>query len=86
MINHRLDDDVAPNAHSGLLTRAEAEAMGLLHSEAYRRACEARAVLVMPFEKRRSFLFDVEKTRGKTHADKLRGEVQAEWLRRRAEQ
>lgn len=68
----------------GLLTREQAEAQGLLESEQYRSACEVRAILVMPFEKRRPFLFDVEKSRGKAHADKLREIVQAEWLRRKA--
>lgn len=70
--------------YSGLLTREQAETQGKLESEEYRFSCEIRAVLVMPFEKRKPFLFDVEKSRGKAHADKLRSAVQAEWIRRKS--
>lgn len=68
----------------GLLTRQQAEAMGLLESEQYRQACEVRTVLAMPTFDRRSFLSAVEVKRGKAHADQLRELVTAEWLRRKA--
>ena len=33
---------------SGLMTREQSEAMGMLESEKYRQACEVRTVLAMP--------------------------------------
>ena len=65
----------------GLLTRADAEKLGLLESERWRKDCEIRYVMNLPFAERRPYLNMVEKVRGKEYADKLRNDIQAEWLR-----
>lgn len=65
----------------GLLTREEAEKQGLLESERWRKDCEIRYVMNLPFAERRPYLNSVEKVRGKESADKLRNDVMVEWLR-----
>lgn len=69
-----------------LLTREEAEKRGLLESEEWRHACEVRRVSNMPsLSARREYLASVESQRGKKSADKLRSDIQREWLARRVE-
>ena len=69
-----------------LLTREEAEKRGLLESESWRHACEVRHVANMPsLSARREYLSSVESQRGKKSADKLRSDIQREWLARRVE-
>lgn len=69
--------------YDGLLTRDEAERLGLLESERYRQDCEVRYVFTLPFEERRGYLEKVEKARGKKHTDILKELIQKEWFRRR---
>ena len=71
--------------YEGLLTRDDAEKLGLLESERWRRDCEIRHVMNLPFAERRPFLNSVEKVRGKEAADKLRSDVQAEWFRKKTQ-
>ena len=70
--------------YDGLLTREEAEKQGMLESEAYRAACEVRYVLALPLAERRDYLELVAQKRGDNAADTLKGEIQREWLRRKA--
>ena len=53
-------------------------------TEAHRRACEAREVLLWPLEQRREYLRDVERIRGKDAAYDLRAEVLAQHAQREA--
>ena len=65
----------------GLLTRSEAEKQGLLESERWRHACEVRQVMSIPsLAERRTYLSMVETQRGKEAANKLREDIQREWL------
>lgn len=64
-----------------MITRDEAERLGMLASEEWRQACEVRAVLGMPLPERRDYLAKVEKMRGITAANKLRQLVSDEWMR-----
>lgn len=70
--------------YSGLLTREQAEAQGLLESEAWRHATEVSTVLAMPFSERRPYLAMVEKQRGLVARQELAKSVNSEWLRRKA--
>lgn len=68
----------------GLLTREQAEAQGLLESEAYRNSCEVRHVIGLDLNQRRDYLDRVEKVRGLVPGSKLREAVRTEWIKRRA--
>lgn len=69
--------------HDGLLSREDAERLGLLEAERYREACEVRYVLTIHGSAaRKAYLDACEKHRGKAAADKLRDAVRAEWNRR----
>lgn len=69
--------------YDGQLSRREAEALGLLESERFRESCEVRHVLAIHgSERRRAYLDQCEKHRGKEAADRLRDAVRAEWNRR----
>lgn len=69
---------------SGLMTREQAEAQGLLESETYRHSCEVRHVIGLELNDRRDYLDRVEKVRGVAAGSKLREDVRTEWIKRRA--
>ena len=69
----------------GLMTRKDAERMGMLESDAYRMACEVRTVLGWSLTKRRDYLDMAEKIRGAHAVGELREAVRLEWLRRKTE-
>lgn len=51
-------------------------------SEQHRHACEIRFVISLPSaSKRKAFLDGVEQKRGKAAADRLRDDVETEWMR-----
>ena len=70
--------------YSGLMTREQAEAQGKLSSDAYKAACEVRAVLAMPFTERRLYLDMVGEKRGLVARSALALAVNNEWIRRKA--
>ena len=81
--NEIREERAAIAEYDGLLSREDAERLGLLESERYREACEVRYVLAIHgTEKRRAYLCLCEKHRGKAAADRLRDAVRAEWNRR----
>lgn len=45
----------------------------------FRAECEARWVLAQPLEKRRQYLTDVEKRRGKAATEKLKADIERLW-------
>lgn len=69
--------------HDGLLSREDAERLGLLESARYMEDCEIRYILALRGkEARKAYLDLCEAKRGKAAADKLRDAVRAEWNRR----
>ena len=68
----------------GLMTHEQAEAQGVLESEAYRQACEVRHVLGLALIERQEYLDRVEKVRGARAGGELREAVRKEWMRRKS--
>ena len=69
----------------GLLTREEAEKLGLLASRRYLEDCEINEICNMPsLEQRKTYLAMIEKARGKAATDHIKNQLQREWMRRKS--
>lgn len=79
------EERAAIREFDGLMTREDAERLGLLDAEEWRHACEVRYVLSMgsPSD-RRGYLAQAENHRGVKAVKRLRDDVKKEWERRRA--
>ena len=65
------------NADTG--NQSEGKDSAFLHSEQYRRECEARTVLRWPIAKRRDYLTQVETHRGVDGRRYLEEEIRRQW-------
>lgn len=79
------EERAAIREFDGLLTREEAERLGLLDAEEWRHACEVRHVLSLGSAMdRRGYLAQAENHRGTKAVKRLRDDVKKEWERRKA--
>jgi hypothetical protein len=85
LFNEVFEERAAIREFDGLLTREEAERLGLLDAEEWRMACEVRHVLSLPsLEERRGYLAKAENARGVKAVNPLREAVKREFERRKA--
>lgn len=79
------EERAAIREFDGLMTREDAERLGLLDAEEWRHACEVRHVLSLGSSAdRRGYLAQAENHRGVKAVKRLRDDVKKEWERRRA--